>query len=303
MFDGLDELVLPVGDLDAPRLLYRDLLGFREVATDDAPDPRWQDVWGLPAAPRRTLLLGKPRSNGGWIRLVEVPGLAPASPAGRPDRVGAYALDFYLRDADAVEARLAAGGREFVTEAVHYPLPGTEIGVRERMLRQPESGLLHALVQYRPRGTRCVLDHDDAEDTSEVVAAVFMTDDLPGATAFAQDVLGAHRYFSGRFDGPAVEQMLGLDPGEGFDAALFRGPASRNARLEFAAAIPGGARKADPVPRVIAVCDLPDLDAVAQRLATGEHGRLGEEAVLDGVRHLPLATRYGARFVLRERRR
>ncbi|WP_122816858.1 VOC family protein [Nocardioides pantholopis] len=304
MFDGIDELVLPVADAGPLTRLYRDLLGFTELADDTDPDPRLQELWGLPLPPARSVLLGKPRSAGGWIRLVEVPGLPPATPAGRPDRVGPYALDFYLRDADAVEDRVEAGGGRFRTPAVHYPLPGTDLPVRERMLVQPESGLLHAFVQYRPRGTRCVIDHDPAEDTSEVVAAVFLTDDLDGATAFARDVLGGQQYFTGRFDGPGVEQMLDLGPGEGFEAALFRGPRSRNARLEFAAAMPGGTRPPDPVPRVVAVCDVPDLDRLRSLVQDRPgHGELTSELVLDGVRHLGLASAYGARLVFRERDR
>ncbi|WP_235738811.1 VOC family protein [Nocardioides alcanivorans] len=301
MFDGIDELVLPAPDLNPLVSLYRDRLGFALVS-DDVPDPRWGALWGLTEAPTREVLLGKPHSAGGWIRLVEAPGLPSPAPAGRPDRPGPYALDFYLRDAAATEDDVTEHGGDFLSEAVHYSLPGTDIPVRERMLAQPHSGLLHAFVQYRPRGTRCVIDHDSTEAVSEVVAAVFLTDDLPGARRFATDVLGAHPYFDGRFDGPAVERMLGLVPGEGFTGTLFRGPGSRNARLEFAETVPGRRRDPEQVRRVVAVCTMDDLDGLAGRLAGSEHGHLSGDLTLDGIRHIGFTSRYGATFVFRERR-
>jgi catechol 2,3-dioxygenase-like lactoylglutathione lyase family enzyme len=300
VFDGIDVLTLPVADVASLRELYVDGFGFRVMGESAQLDPRWQAVWSLPAAPRRALLLGKAHSKGGWIRLVEVPGLPPATPAGRPDREGPYALDFYVRDAGTLEAQLALSGRTFRSEPQHYLLPGTDHPVRERMLVQPESGLLHAIVEYRPGRTRCVLADSPGETSSEVVAAVFFTAEFAAAGRFAEDVLGAHRYYSGRFDGEAVEGMLGLGPGEGFEAALFRGPSSRNARLEFAETMPradGGSASADSVPRVIAGCAVDDLEALGARLAGGEHGHSTPLLVMpDGRPRIGLASRYGAAF-------
>lgn len=299
MFDGISEIVLPVPDIDEALHLYRDLMRFTVLEERDA-EPGLATLWDLPREVSRLVRLGKPGASGGAVTLAEVPGLPPAQPAGRPDRTGPYALDFYLRDAAEVEARCVAGGMTFVGPPVHYSLPGTTIPVRERMLRQDTSGLLHAFVQYRPRGTRCVLDHVPQEDTSEVVAAVFMTDRLEEARAFARDVLGGHEYFTGRFDGPAVEAMLGLGPGEGFDAALYRGPTSANARLEFGEAI-ASPRGPDPVHRVVARVGVQDLDVVAGQLASGQHGRVTGSVLLDGVRHLGLVSAYGAVLDLYER--
>ncbi|WP_110241594.1 hypothetical protein [Nocardioides gilvus] len=297
MFDGIDELVLPLHNLGSALHLYRDLMDF-EVTHDREASPGLAQLWNLPSPVTREVLLTKPGASGGALRLAEVPGLPPASPAGRPDREGPYALDFYLRDAAAVEDRCTDGGAHFVSEAVRYSLPGTDIPVRERMLVQAESGLLHAFVQYRPRGTRCVLDQDPAQDTSEVVAAVFLTHRYEEARVFAREVLGGHEYFRGRFDGPGVEQMLELAPGEGFEGALYRGPTSANSRLEFGEAIPGGDRCADPVPRVVARIAVDDLDRVAEALAGGEHGRMTGRYEIDGVLHLGLASVYGATFDL-----
>lgn len=298
MFDGITEVVLPVPSTTAALALYRDQLHF-QVATDQTHLPgstravALQRLWDLPGPVTREVLLHKPGASGGAVRLAEVPGLPAATPAGGPDRLGPYALDFYLRDAAAVEARLESAGHEFTAEAVHYDLPGTTLPVRERMLKAPESGLLHACVQYRPRGTRCVLDRVEAEDTSEVVAVVFLTDRLAEARAFARDVLGGHEYFAGRFEGPAVERMLGLAPGEGFDAALYRGPTSANARLEFGEVLPGGA-DADPVHRVVARIEVDDLDRVVAALADGQHGRLCSDVEIDGRRQVGLVSHYGA---------
>lgn len=301
MFDGIDRLILPSRRIEPSLRLYVDAMGFTMVEDDRSPDAGWPTLWGLPTAPTRIVTLAKPNSNGGWIRLVEVPDLDDPAPARRPDRVGPYALDFYLRDPDQAESLIAEHGWGFRSEAVYYKLPGTDLDVRERMLDQTASGLLHALVQYRPRGTRCVIDHDADEDVSEVVAAVFLTDRYTEATAFGRDVLGGQQYFTGRFDGPAVEEMLGLKSGEGFEAALFRGPRSRNARLEFGAALPGGATTSDPVPRVIAGIAVPDLGALHRRIADGTHGEAIGPVTIAGQPHLGLRSRYGAVFDFTQR--
>lgn len=304
MFDGIDVVTLPAPGLDDLLALYTEGLGFAVVADRPVDDPVWQRLWALPVPPRREVLLGKPGSQGGWLRLVDVPGLPEPRMPGRPDRDGAYAIDFYVRGADRVEERIGALGWGFRSEAQHYLLPGTPVEVRERMLVQSRSGLLHAIVEYRPGQTRCVLAEAPDEDCSEVVAVVFFTSHHAEATAFAAGVLGAKRYFSGRFEGPAVERMLGLGAGEGFEAALFRGPRSRNARLEFAATMApgpaGGAVQAadpDPVARAVAGCGVDDLEGLAQSLADGRHGTsTGVLTLADGSRRLGLASRYGAAF-------
>lgn len=306
MFDGIDVITLPAADIRPLEALYVARLGFEVVATERVGSG-WQEIWGLPDRPTRSVLLGKHGSSGGWIRLVEVPGVPDAVLTNRADRVGPLALDFYLRSPDDAERRIEADGWRFLSEAVHYPLPGTETEVRERMLAQDVSGLLHAMVAYRPRQTRCVLDVDEAALVSEVVACVFVTEDLAGARSFAEEVLGGRRYFAGRFDGSAVEQMLGLAAGEGFEAMLFRGPQSRNARLEFAERMaPGpGTPDPDPVPRVVAGCAVEDLDALAVALRSGSHGEstgiVTAETRGRAVRRLGLRSRYGASFEFWER--
>jgi len=298
VFDGIDVVTLPAAGIDDLFALYTEGLGFVVVSDRPITDPAVQKLWGLPLPPRREVLLGKPGSEGGWLRLADVPDLPPARPAARPDRDGPYALDFYVQGADEVEARVAALGWRFRSEAQHYLLPGTTVDVRERMLEQPNSGLLHAFVEYRPGQTRCVLGNanNEGECSSEVVAAVFFTSHLREAISFAEQVLGARQYFLGKFDGPAVERVLDLTAGEGFAAALFRGQGFRNARLEFAAKLPHGA-PADPIPRVIAGCAVDDLDPLAAALASGEHGvSTGVCTMADGSRRLGLVSRYGAAF-------
>lgn len=303
MFDGIDIVVLPVAETEPLLELYVDAMGFEVVEAGPVREPEVAArLWSLPSPPAKTILLGKPGSKGGWIRLVEVPGLPRPDPAGRPDRPGPYALDFYLRDPDATEKEIGGRGWGFVSDPVDYLLPGTEYPVRERMLDQTVSGLLHAFVQYREGRTRCVLGERPEEDVSEVNAVVFATGDLPGARAFVENVLGGHVYFADRFGGPAVEELLGLEPGEGFEAVIARGPASRNARLEFLRHLPPASpRPPHAYPRVVAGCAMDDLDALAARLATGEHG--ASTGVVDTVAgpHLGLRSRYGACFYFWQR--
>ena len=301
MFDGIDVVTLPAADIDPLLHLYRDLLGFEDRGPVPVGGP-WQAVWGLPESPSRGRMLEKAGSAGGSIRLVEVPGLAVPPLTSRADRVGPLALDFYFRDPEAVERRLEDSGWRFLTDAVRYPLPGTDIEVRERMLVQAVSGLLHATVLHRPGQTRCVLDRAPDQDTSEVVACVFVTDDFAGACVFAEQVLGARRYFTGRFEGPAVERMLRLEPGEGFRASLFRGPGSRNARLEFAECMEAvtSAPPSDDWHTVVAGCAVDDLDHLHGRLADGSHGDCTEIVTVatptGPVRRIGLRSRYGAAF-------
>ncbi|WP_141578381.1 hypothetical protein [Actinomadura sp. WMMA1423] len=298
MFDGIDLVVLPAADIGPLRELYVDALGFEVVEAGPVRDPRlWARLWSLPLPPAESVLLEKRASRGGSIRLVRVPGLPAPDAAGAPDRPGPYALDFYLRDPAATEAAVERLGWGFVSGPVDYLLPGTEHPVRERMLVQSRSGLRHAFVQYREGRTRCVLGERPEVDVSEVNAAVFATADLPGARAFAEDVLRGRVYFSGRFEGPAVERLLGLAPGQGFEAVIARGPASRNARLEFIEHIaPAAPRPPHAHPRMIAGCAVDDLGALAARLASGEHGpSTGVVETAEGP-HLGLRSRYGACF-------
>lgn len=302
MFDGIDLIVLPTSHVQELTELYVGVLGFAEVAADPTPDPALAELLALPAPPTSMHLLAKPRAHGGSILLAEVPGLTSVGPPGPPARTGPYALDFYARDAASLGQRLEGSGWSFTSPAVSYSLPGTDIPVGERMLVQHISGLLHAIVQHRPNGTRSVLGEDDDEQCSEVVAVVCLTSQLARARIFATEVLGGREYFSGPFAGPAVEEMLAMAPGERLDAALFRGPRSRNARLEFA-----WRPSAQPIapcapPRVIVGIELPDLDGVTDRVRGGEHGDLGPlvSASLFGRRRTSrvLASAYGTTFAL-----
>jgi catechol 2,3-dioxygenase-like lactoylglutathione lyase family enzyme len=298
VFDGIDIVVLPVAGTGPLLDLYVAAMGFEVIERGPVREPAlWQRLWDLPAPPAESVLLGKRGSKGGWIRLVDVPGLPRPDAAGVPDCPGPYALDFYLRDPDATEAAIGEQGWTFVSDPVDYLLPGTEYPVRERLLDQTRSGLRHAFVQYREGRTRCVLGERPEVDVSEVNAVVFATADLPGARAFVEDVLGGRIYFDDRFDGPAVERLLGLAPGDGFDAVIARGPASRNARLEFLQhVVPATPRPPHACPRVVAGCAMDDLDALAARLAAGDHGvSTGIVETAEGAR-LGLRSRYGASF-------
>ena len=301
-FDGIDEVVLPADDIRPLARLYAELFGFGEIGGGPV-SPSFGRLWGLPLPPTRDVLLGKPGAAGGAIRLVEVPGLPPAAAPGPPDRIGPYALDFFLRDAVRTERHLESHGVVFRTEAAGYLLPGTDIPVHERIFDQPVSGLIHATIQHRPFGTRCVLDSEPFE-VSECVALIAVTDDPAGAAAFATGVLGARRYFAGNFAGADVMRMLQLHPADHLPIQLFRGPASRNARLEFATRR-GPGRTADPVPRAIATCRVSDIDAIGALLRDGRHGRSTGVITINQddqpTRRLCVQSRYGLVFDLVER--
>ena len=302
MFDGIDLVVLPTSHLADLTELYAGVMGFTCVAEDLSPGPSVANLLGLAAAPASLRLLAKPRSQGGAILLAETPGLASLGSPGPPARTGPYALDFYARDPSALAQRLTEAGWSFTSPAVSYALPGTDIPVGEQMLVQHRSGLLHAVVQHRPLGTRSVLGEDQDEDCSEVVAVVCLTPDLDRARAFAIEVLGGQEYFHGAFAGPAVEEMLAMEAGERLDAALFRGPRSRNARLEFAWRPTASAAAPSEPPRVVVGIETADLAGLARRLEDGAHGRLGAPVTADlfGSRRTGqvLSSAYGTTFAL-----
>lgn len=283
-FDGLDFVVLAVPDAAPLVDLYHSSLGF-EIDSDGASATEGlAELLGLPEDVSRVVHLSRGAGAGGAIVLVETRDAEPAALAVPRQRRGVYALDFYLRDAAATEAALADAGWGFTSEAVHYQLPGTTIPVRERMLVQRHSDLLHAMVQHRVGGTRSVLGADDAGWCSEIVAVVVLTGDLAGARRFATDALRGAEYFAGTFDGHAMEEMLGFGEGEGLEASLFRGPGSRNARLEFARPVDADG---SPLPladepsrrRVVPGLLVDDLGATLERLDThGEVTAVGELA-------------------------
>lgn len=276
-FDGLDHIFLPTSDLDQLTALYVDVMGFTVAHDDPRPDPAWADLIGVATPVEHLRVLDKPGAHGGGIVLARVEGLEPVGEPGPPARRGPYALDFYARDSDDLEGRLTAAGWTFTAEPVHYSLPGTALPVRERMLVQHESGLLHAIVQHRPMGTRSVVGADPAQDCSEVVAVVCMTPELEDARRFAAEALGGREYFRGNFEGPEIEEMLGMGPGEQLVASLYRGPASRNARLEFAwrpGATPGAAVVP---PRVTLALYVATVDVADDWT---EHGTAGPSALV-----------------------
>lgn len=299
-FDGLDFVVLAVPDAQPVAALYAELLGF-EVITDHTPALAGTTrLLGLPGDATRAVHLQRGAGVGGDVVVVEVPTIEPEPPRSPARRAGVYALDFYLRDAAATEHAMTDAGWRFVSEAVHYDLPGTTIPVRERMLVQHHSGLLHALVQHRPGGTRSVLGIDESGWSSEVVAVVVLTTDLPAARRFAAEVLGGHEYFTGTFEGPAVEEMLCYAPGEGLEASLYRGSGSRNARLEFARPVDGLGRPlplpARPDRRVQPGLLVHDLDALLARLGSGEHGLVAAVGHVDWLGSSRRAARFDTSY-------
>jgi catechol 2,3-dioxygenase-like lactoylglutathione lyase family enzyme len=278
-FDGLDFVVLPVSDVAPLVALYHSSLGF-EIQSDGSPGTEGiASLLGLSDGLSRVVHLTRGAGVGGGIVLVESGAVEPSPHAVPRRRRGAYALDFYLRDAAATEGALVDAGWTFTSAAVHYALPGTTIPVRERMLVQQHSDLLHAMVQHRPGGTRSVLGNDPRGWCSEVVAVVVLTADLSGARRFATEALGAQEYFAGTFNGPAIEEMLRFGEGEGLEAALYRGPTSSNARLEFARPVDGAGQLiplADASDRrqVLPGLLVEDLDRALDRLNADDHGEI-----------------------------
>lgn len=93
-----------------------------------------------------------------------------------------------------------------------------------------------------------------------------------------------------------------MERGERLDAALFRGPRSRNARLEFAWRPTAEAVAPSDPDRVVIGIETDDLAGLEQRLDGDGHGQLGArvDADLFGRRRTGrvLVSAYGATFAL-----
>lgn len=269
MFDGVDQVTVVTADTRAPLALYRDQLGFREVARADLDDPCYAELLELDGAgPLSAVLLGKPGSAGGWIRLVQAPGLPPVAERRTMHRPGPFALDFYVRDLPERYAELVAAGHRFRSPPRSYELAGAGFAVDEVLLEAPE-GFVHALVEYLPGRHRCVLGTAPDQTVSEVVAAVTVLDDVEEGLPLLRDVLGGQVYYDQRFGGADVTELIGLPGGSTFRVVMLRGPASRNARVELMERVdapgqPTGQQTGHP--RLLLGCRVPDLPALVRRL-------------------------------------
>lgn len=303
MFDGIDHVLLVAPDTGPALRLYRDHLGFGEVARALVDDPAASALWGLPPGPVGVVDLAKEGSAGGGIRLLEAAALPPVPGPRTMHRAGPFAVDFYVRDLDGLHRSLAAAGHRFRSPPQRYRLPGTEVEVHEVLLEAPE-GLVHAFVQYLPRQHRCVLGTRDDVAVSEAVAVVTVVDDVEEGLALLRDVLGGQVYFDQPFSGAAIETLIGLPPGASFRTVLVRGPQRRNARAELMAAVPApDASAVDPPrehPRVLLGCAVPDLDGLLAALppeAGTVRGPLRlDDPVHGGGRVASVRTPWGAFF-------
>lgn len=301
MFDGIDHVIL-VGPDSGPALrLYRDHLGFEEVGRARVDDLAASALWGLPPGPVEVVDLAKEGSAGGGIRLLEAATLPPAAAARTMHRPGPFAVDFYVRDLDALHRSLSAAGYRFRSAPQRYRLPGTGVDVREVLLEAPE-GLVHALVQYLPGQHRCVLGTREDVAVSEAIAVATVVDDIDAGLALLRDVLRAEVYLDQPFSGPAIETLIGLAPGSSFRTVLLRGPRRRNARAELMATVPSrDPSTVDPPrthPRLLLGCVVPDLDDLLAALppqAGTVHGPVPlVDAVHGGARVATLRAPWGA---------
>lgn len=285
MFDGVDLITHIAHDAKPLLDLYTGPLGFTLTEHADLPQPEsWRARWGVTrSGPLHAWVLGKPGSNGGWLRVVEDRSAPASRDLASISIAGPHALDFYVRDMSALHASMAADGARFRSPPQEYTLFGADFTVRECLLEAP-LGLVHALVDYLPAQHRCVLSDDPAARVSEVAAVVQVVPDVDEALALLTGVLGASVYLDQTFSGPQIEQLMALPPGTQFRMALTRGPRRRNARLELIQQTPASASPCQPAPEPTLVlgCAVDDVDALHARLSDGRLGRAGELFQLDG---------------------
>jgi hypothetical protein len=94
--------------------------------------------------------------------------------------------------------------------------------------------------------------------------------------------------------------MLRYAPGEGLEASLYRGPRSRNARLEFARPVDGAGRPLPLTPRpdrrVQAGLLVQDIDTLLARLGSGEHGVVAADDDVDWLGSSRRAVRFDTSY-------
>lgn len=303
-FDGVDLITVLVPEAGPLLDLYTEWLGFDVAQSGPVVRPDdWRAAFDLPGSGAMSAwLLGKPGSQGGWIRVVEDRSGGPATAAATIAAAGPHALDFYVRDVTALHARMSAAGASFRSAPLDYTLFGTANQVRECLLEVP-AGLVHAFVDYLPGHHRCVLAGMPDGTVSEAVAVVQVVPDIDAVLTILTDLLGVSVYLDQTFAGPQIERLMALQAGTEFRMALMRGPTRRNARLEVIqqtpAPRPGSPATVSPA-RVILGCAVPTLDTLHQRLQRAGQGRVSQLTSLTGpgaaVRSFGWTTGWGATF-------
>jgi catechol 2,3-dioxygenase-like lactoylglutathione lyase family enzyme len=264
-FDGIDPITLCTPEAESAVSLYRDGLGFQVTQESVLPAIPWRELWNLPDGGDLLMTeLRKPQAHGGGIRIVRVPELPVLTGNRLPNQPGPYAWDFYVRDMDAVVARIESMGWTFRSKPQRYPLFGQDFEVLEVMLEGPQ-GLLHALVEYIPGQHRCVLGVDETENVSEVIALVVVVDDIQTPREAMVAGLGADIAMDETFSGPKIEKLLNLPVGSQFRMTLMRGPSRRSARFELLESI-GGEGSVSAVPHVVASLPVTELLSAVKSL-------------------------------------
>ena len=148
---GFQEAVLSVGDLEAELATWRDIGGF-EVHCRPVASREEAELWGIPADTRiDQVMLKKPVSGRGMIRLVKFHGLPQVQirSSGMPwDTGGIFDLYMYVADVDSIFDKLRARGWQAYNDPVGYVLGPFDI--REAIMRGPNGEALVLMQRNAP---------------------------------------------------------------------------------------------------------------------------------------------------------
>lgn len=201
-----------VADLDKGIAFYRDGLGLEVTgapATGDTNTPI-RNMFGVPDA-RLRWTVARPAAIRGGVEIVEITSIPRVARVRRPSDPGAVTLVAFVRDIEAVSARLLAlGGRMVTTSGKAVRLP---VG----------TGTARAVTLADPDGHFVELVQPDILPPSQVPATASLYDvrlrltvaDAAEALRLYGDALGLKAVPVNRFQNdPAVLDMLGVGRGE-----------------------------------------------------------------------------------------
>lgn len=148
---GFQEVVISVSDLDTAVATWRDVGEF-QVHCRSTASPDLAAFWGLPEATLiEQVVLKKPVSNRGLVRLIRFHGLPQVqirSSAMPWDTGGIFDLYMYVQDVDEVFERLRVRGWQAYNDPVNYVLGPFDI--REAIMRGPDGEALVLMQRNAP---------------------------------------------------------------------------------------------------------------------------------------------------------
>lgn len=184
----IQEFVLITSSIDRTLPAYRQALKWK-VWSEGAPDPALHGIWGLdPGVSAREVLVGNAQSTYGFVRLVELEGVAQQliRPGGRWwDTGGMFNMNVLVKDLDATEALLRRLGWYANNLPESYQYPGNVRGKSVIMIGPDD-----VVLSFQQRTSPPLQGWPEFKGATHIEVGYQLVTDLEDWSAFHTDVLG-----------------------------------------------------------------------------------------------------------------